>query len=205
VNTQTSKYPSPRRTELRVGAWRSAVALGVLTVAAVVLAGCGGSSGSVVTAPYIAPARISSLGHFQPAGPVVAGRPTTLSFTIEQASGQPLTSYRTCCEPHQGVDLIIVRSDDSHVQYDDSDIAATGRITQPIVFPAPGPTGSSPAPTSRSPPHKPRTTSSSTPPSAFEATTGQPRSPRSMPPTTSPATASRSGGRRICTPSRRAS
>ena len=61
-----------------------------------------------------------------------------LSFTITQPSGKPLTDYRKCCEPHAGVDLIIVRSDDSHVQYDDSDIAADGKITQPVVFPAPG-------------------------------------------------------------------
>jgi hypothetical protein len=138
VKTQPRKYPSARRTELRAPAWRRAVALGLLTSAVLVLAGCGGSSGSAVTAPYIAAARISSLGDFQPAGPVVAGRPTTLSFTIQQASGKPLISYRTCCEPHQGVDLIIVRSDDSHVQYDDSDIGANGKITQPVVFPAPG-------------------------------------------------------------------
>ena len=51
---------------------------------------------------------------------------------------KPLTAYKQCCEPHAGVDLIIVRSDDSHVQYDDSDIAADGKITQPVVFPAPG-------------------------------------------------------------------
>lgn len=138
MNTQPSKFPSARRKELRVGGWRNAAALGVLSTAVVVLAGCGSSSGSAVTAPYIAPARISSLADFQPARPVVAGRPTTLSFTIQQASGKPLTSYRTCCEPHQGVDLIIVRSDDSHVQYDDSDISANGKITQPVVFPTPG-------------------------------------------------------------------
>jgi hypothetical protein len=49
-----------------------------------------------------------------------------------------LTAFKQCCEPHAGVDLIIVRSDDSHVQYDDSDIAPDGRITQPVTFPAPG-------------------------------------------------------------------
>jgi len=115
-----------------------AAGLGVLVVAVVLLAGCGSSSGGAVSAPYIAPAKISSLSDFQPAEPVVAERPTTLSFTIQQPSGKPLTSYRTCCEPHEGVDLIIVRSDDSHVQYDDSDIGADGRVTQPVVFPTPG-------------------------------------------------------------------
>lgn len=138
VNTQSSRCPSARRKDLRALALRSAAALGMLLAAVAVLAGCGSSSNTALTAPYIAPARVSSLGDFQPAGPVVAGRPTTLSFTILQASGKPLTSYRACCEPHQGVDLIIVRGDDSHVQYDDSDISPNGKITQPVVFPTPG-------------------------------------------------------------------
>lgn len=51
---------------------------------------------------------------------------------------KPLTAYKQCCEPHAGVDLIIVRSDDTHVQYDDSYIAADGRVTQPVLFTAPG-------------------------------------------------------------------
>ncbi len=78
-----------------------------------------------------------------------------LSFTIQQPSGKPLTDYRKCCEPHAGVDLIIVRSDDSHVQYDDSDIAANGKITQPVVFPPLGATGSWSVPSYRSPTHNP--------------------------------------------------
>ncbi len=36
------------------------------------------------------------------------------------------------------MDLIIVRSDDSHIQYSDSDISPSGQVTQPIVFPTPG-------------------------------------------------------------------
>jgi hypothetical protein len=137
LNIQSSNDVPARRKGLRIVAWRTAVALGVLISAVLMLAGCG-SSGNAVTAPYIAPASVSSLSHFQPAGPVVAGRATMVSFTIRQPSGKPLTSYRTCCEPHKGVDLIIVRSDDSHVQYDDSDISADGKVTQPVVFPTPG-------------------------------------------------------------------
>jgi len=102
------------------------------------IVGCGGSSPGVVSAPYIAPARTYSIAGFKPAGPVSAGRPTTISFAIQQPSGKPLTEYRPCCEPHEGVDLIIVRSDDSHVQYDDSDIAPDGTVSQPVVFPQPG-------------------------------------------------------------------
>ena len=105
---------------------------------AAALAGCGSSSGGAVSAPIVAPARTYSLAGFEPSAPVQAGQRTLLSFTIQQPSGRPLTAYRKCCEPHAGVDLIIVRSDDSHVQYDDSDIAADGKITQPVVFPAPG-------------------------------------------------------------------
>ena len=114
----------------------SALTVALLSLAA--LAGCGSSSGGVVSVPTIGPARTYSLTGFEPAAPVRMGQRTMLSFTIQQPSGKPLTAYRKCCEPHAGVDLIIVRSDDSHVQYDDSDIAADGKITQPVVFPAPG-------------------------------------------------------------------
>jgi hypothetical protein len=107
-------------------------------IAVVALSACGGSGGGTVSVPKVAPAATYSLQNFQPAAPVVPGRPTTVSFTIQQPSGKPLTQYRPCCEPHAGVDLIIVRSDDSHIQYDDSDIGPGGRVSQPIVFPAPG-------------------------------------------------------------------
>jgi hypothetical protein len=116
---------------------RASIVGAVFTMMLVALAGCGGS-GNGVTVPHIAPARTYSLAGFQPAAPVVPGQPTTISFKILQPSGSPLTEYRTCCDPHAGVDLIIVRSDDSHVQYDDSDIAADGTVRQPVTFPAPG-------------------------------------------------------------------
>jgi hypothetical protein len=86
----------------------------------------------------VAPASTYSLQAFQPTRPVVAGHPSVLSFRIKQPSGNTLTTYRKCCEPHDGVDLIVVRADDSHVQYDDSDIAAGGHVSQPVVFPTPG-------------------------------------------------------------------
>jgi hypothetical protein len=109
-----------------------------LSAAGAALAGCGSNTGGAVSVPRVAPARTYSLSGFQPASPVAPGHTTLLSFTITQPSGKPLTDYRKCCEPHAGVDLIIVRSDDSHVQYDDSDIAPDGRISQPVVFPSPG-------------------------------------------------------------------
>jgi hypothetical protein len=109
----------------------------VSLVTAAAVGGCGSSS-SGLAPPRVAPARTFALSGFQPSAPVAPGRRTQLSFTITQPSGKPLTNYRKCCEPHAGVDLIIVRSDDSHVQYDDSDIAPDGRISQPVVFPTPG-------------------------------------------------------------------
>lgn len=116
----------------RLSTW----AIGLLTVSA--LAACGGAGTPAVSIPSVAPARTYSLQNFQPAAPVLPGRSTTISFTIQQPSGKPLTAYRACCEPHEGVDLIIVRADDSHVQYDDSDIGPGGRVSQPVVFPTPG-------------------------------------------------------------------
>lgn len=110
--------------------------VGLIAVGA--LSACGGSGSGTVNVPKVAPARTYSLQNFQPSAPVVPGKPTTISFTIQQPSGKPLTQYRPCCEPHQGVDLIVVRSDDSHVQYDDSDIGPGGRVSQPVVFPTPG-------------------------------------------------------------------
>ncbi|HLX33459.1 MAG TPA: hypothetical protein VKR79_11965 [Gaiellaceae bacterium] len=108
-----------------------------LALAAVgVLAGCG--SGGGVTAPTVQPARTFGLEGFEPSGPVSPGRPTVVSFTIRTPSGKPLTQYKTCCDPHAGVDVLVVRSDDSHVQYIDADAEPDGRVSVPVVFPAPG-------------------------------------------------------------------
>ena len=107
-------------------------------IALIGLSACGGSGSGAVSVPKVAPAGTYQLQNFQPAAPVLVGRPTMLSFTIQQPSGHPLTAYRKCCAPHAGVDLIIVRSDDSHVQYDDSDIGTDGHVSQPVVFPTPG-------------------------------------------------------------------
>ena len=128
--------PTTTRPRTLTRRWTATALCALLGAAAV--AGCGSSSGGTVNLPKVQPASTYDLSGFEPAAPVRPGRPTQLSFTITQPSGKPLTNYRKCCEPHAGVDLIIVRSDDSHVQYDDSDIAANGKITQPVVFPAPG-------------------------------------------------------------------
>lgn len=108
----------------------------VTLAAAALLAGCGG--GGAATGPTILPARTFGLSHFEPPGPILPGRSTDVSFTIRTPSGKPLTEYKDCCEPHEGVDLIVVRSDDSHIQYLDTHADSDGRISEPVVFPTPG-------------------------------------------------------------------
>jgi hypothetical protein len=111
--------------------------LGALATAASV-AGCGGSS-SGVTAPTVAPARIFQLSGFSPSQPVAAGRPTTVSFTVQQPNGKPLTSYKTGAGPHTGVHLIIVRSDLAYIIHEHPPVGANGLLRQTVTFPTPGP------------------------------------------------------------------
>jgi hypothetical protein len=102
------------------------------------LAACG-SSGSGVTVPRVAPARVFSLAGFQPRAAVVPGRPTMLSFTVQQPSGQPLTSYRTGPGPHTGVHLIIVRDDLAYIVHEHPPVGPNGLLRETVTFPAPGP------------------------------------------------------------------
>ena len=110
----------------------------VLVTFAVValLAGCG--SGGPAASLTIQPAHIFGLSGFEPSGPVRPGRRTVVSFTIHTPSGGTLTQYKECCDPHAGVDLIIVRDDDSHVQYIDADAEPDGRVSVPVTFPTSG-------------------------------------------------------------------
>jgi hypothetical protein len=111
----------------------------ITPLAAVLLAGCGGSSGGAVTAPKVGAARVFTLGGFTPAGAVRAGHPTTVSFTVKLPSGQPLTHYKTGGGPHTGVHLIIVRNDLAYIIHKHPPIAANGVLRQSVTFPAPGP------------------------------------------------------------------
>jgi hypothetical protein len=100
-------------------------------------AGCG-SSGSEVSAPTVLAAHTFQLVGFQPAGTPVAGKPTTLSFTIDQPSGAPLTAYRRGSGPHTGIHVIVVRSDLGTIIHRHPPVGADGKVNQPIVFPTPG-------------------------------------------------------------------
>ena len=93
----------------------------------------------MLTAPHVAPARVFALAGFQPARPVAAGRPTTVSFTVQQPSGKPLTSYKTGPGPHTGVHLIIVRDDLAYIIHQHPPVGPGGLLRQTVTFPAPGP------------------------------------------------------------------
>ena len=113
---------------------RPRVVVGALAVAlCVLLAGCGSSAGTLT----VGAARTFKLAQFTP-GTLEAGRPQQLSFTIEQPSGAPLTSYRTGSGPHTGVHLIIVRSDLGAIVHKHPPIGADGRITEEVTLPTPG-------------------------------------------------------------------
>jgi hypothetical protein len=119
----------------RVGA---GVALGICA-GAVAVAGCGGSSGAGVSAPTVAPARVFQLSGFEPSQAVTAGRPTTVTFTVKQPDGRPLTAYRTGAGPHTGVHLIIVRNDLAYIIHEHPPVGPNGLLRQPVTFPTPGP------------------------------------------------------------------
>jgi len=102
-----------------------------------VLAGCG-SSGSGPAIPTITAAKTFRLADFNPTAPVRAGTPTTLSFTVDQPSGAPLTQYRTGPGPHTGVHLIIVRRDLSTSIHTHAPIGPDGHVSESVTLPAPG-------------------------------------------------------------------
>jgi hypothetical protein len=101
---------------------------------AVVLAGCGSSSPPQIT---IGAAKTYDLAGWSPAQ-FRAGKPTLLSFRIDQPSGAPLTRYRTGAGPHTGVHLIVVRSDLGTIIHRHPKPQADGTFKQEITFPTPG-------------------------------------------------------------------
>jgi hypothetical protein len=111
----------------------------IVAAAALALSACGGSGSSSPSVPTIQAALTFRLDRFQPAGPVQAGRPVTVSFTILQPDGKPLTDYRRGAGPHTGVHLIIVRRDLATIIHLHPPVATNGRISDRITFPDPGP------------------------------------------------------------------
>jgi hypothetical protein len=111
----------------------------LLVFTVVVVAGCG-SSASGPPLPTVAPAKTFRLASFKPTGPIAAGVPTKISFTVVQPSGMPLTQYRTGAGPHTGAHLIFVRRDlPTIIHRHPARIPPSGLIADTITFPAPGP------------------------------------------------------------------
>jgi hypothetical protein len=107
----------------------------ILVFLACLSAGCGSSQGPKQIT--IGAARTFRLVDFTPAR-FVPHRPQTFSFTIEQPSGAPLTSYRSGAGPHTGVHIIIVRSDLGAIIHKDPPIGPDGRISERVTLPTPG-------------------------------------------------------------------
>jgi hypothetical protein len=89
--------------------------------------------------PTVAPARVFTLAGFEPSTPVKPGQPVTLTFTVQQPNGKPLTRYRTGAGPHTGVHLIIVRDDLAYIIHQHPPVGPDGLLRQTVTFPAPGP------------------------------------------------------------------
>jgi hypothetical protein len=109
----------------------------LVPLAVLALAACGGGSSGGV--PTIQAASVYSLADFTPAGPVVAGRPTTVSFVIREPDGKTLTKFKTGPGPHTGVHLILVRRDLAYIVHQHPPIHPDGKLVQSVTLPAPGP------------------------------------------------------------------
>ena len=67
-----------------------------------------------------------------------AGKPTTVSFAIEQPDGKPLTTYKRGGGPHTGVHLIVVSDDLSTMIHRHPPVGADGTLRERVVLPRPG-------------------------------------------------------------------
>ncbi|CAB4685039.1 MAG: hypothetical protein F2663_01105 [Actinobacteria bacterium] len=113
------------------------IPLGVVAAIAVMLVtGCGGSSSS--SFPTIGAAKTYSIADFAPAVVPVAGKPTTVSFGIEQPDGALMKKFKTGSGPHTGIHLIFVRSDLGYLIHVHPPVGADGKLAIPVTFPAPG-------------------------------------------------------------------
>ena len=104
---------------------------------AALLAGCSSSSSSTPTIT-VQPARQYELVDRSPTTAVSPGKPTTVGFTVQQPSGQPLTRFKTGAGPHTGVHVIIVADDLSTIIHRHPPIGPDGRVSARIILPRPG-------------------------------------------------------------------
>jgi hypothetical protein len=112
------------------------LAVGAALVLAVAAAGCGGSS--TVNAPTVQPAAVYRIVGLKPVGPVVAGKPVRISFSLQQPDGTDLTRFKTGPGPHTGVHVILVRKDLAYLIHRHPPVGRA-TIAETVTFPAPGP------------------------------------------------------------------
>jgi hypothetical protein len=108
----------------------------VLGAAALLVAGCGGSSSP--SFPTISAAKTFHVADFAPGAGVLPGKATQVSFRIVQPSGETLASYRTGNGPHTGIHLIYVRSDLGAIVHHHPPVGEDGTLDDTVVFPTPG-------------------------------------------------------------------
>jgi hypothetical protein len=109
----------------------------IALLAAVLLAGCGGSSKSHF--PVVGAAKTYALVDFAPSSPPAAGTPTKVSFVIRQPDGKPLTAFRRGPGPHTGVHVIFVRRDLATIVHRHPPISSQGVVGDTVTFAEPGP------------------------------------------------------------------
>jgi hypothetical protein len=110
---------------------------GIALLALLGVAGCGGGSGG---SPTIA---IQPAGQYRlttrPASAPAAGKPTKITFSIQQPDGGNLTKFKRGAGPHTGVHVIYVRDDLGAIVHHHPHIAANGSFTDTVDFPLGGP------------------------------------------------------------------
>jgi hypothetical protein len=112
---------------------------GASLLVAPAVSACGSSSSGSLSNPTVSAARVFRLAGFAPTGTLLAHTPVTISFTVDQPDGNPLTRYKTGTGPHTGVHVIIVRDDLAYIIHTHPPIGRDGLLRQSVTFPAPGP------------------------------------------------------------------
>jgi hypothetical protein len=110
---------------------------GIALLALVGLAGCGGGSGGSPTIA-IQPARQFELTT-RTTGTPAAGKPTRITYSIQQPDGSNLTKFKGGAGPHTGVHVIYIRNDLGAIVHHHPRIAANGTFTDSVLFPTGGP------------------------------------------------------------------
>jgi hypothetical protein len=121
-----------------MGSWSKRLAALAVAGAALLAGGCGGGEGAAPQLPAAAPARSFELAGFQPARTAEAGKPTDVSFAIQQPDGKPLTDYAKGSGPHTGVHVLFVRDDLSTIIHRHPPIGPDGTVEDKLTFKQPG-------------------------------------------------------------------